>query len=124
MQTDQKIIYHIYPLGFCAVEEHNDFQAKPITRINKITNWLPHIKSLGCNTLLLGPIWESSAHGYDTADYLTLDRRLGNNADFKAVADSVHQAGMLLVLDGVFNHVGRHFFAFEEVVSNSLLSAM
>ena len=123
MQTDQKIIYHIYPLGFCAVEEHNDFQAKPITRINKITNWLPHIKSLGCNTLLLGPIWESSAHGYDTADYLTLDRRLGNNADFKAVADSVHQAGMLLVLDGVFNHVGRDFFAFSDVKENKQNSA-
>lgn len=123
MQTDQKIIYHIYPLGFCAVEEHNDFQAKPITRINKITNWLPHIKSLGCNTLLLGPIWESSAHGYDTADYFSLDRRLGCNVDFKAVADSVHQAGMSLVLDGVFNHVGRDFFAFRDVKENKQNSA-
>lgn len=116
MRTDRSIIYHIYPLGFCAVEPRNGFASEPVNRISKISGWLPHIQSLGCDTLLLGPVWESSAHGYDTADFLRLDRRLGSNDDFRAVAEAVHAAGMNLVLDGVFNHVGRDFWAFRDVV--------
>lgn len=69
MRTDRSIIYHIYPLGFCAVEPRNGFASEPVNRISKISGWLPHIQSLGCDTLLLGPVWESSAHGYDTADF-------------------------------------------------------
>ena len=116
MRTDRSIIYHIYPLGFCAVEPRNGFASEPVNRISKISGWLPHIQSLGCDTLLLGPVWESSAHGYDTADFLRLDRRLGSNDDFRAVVEAVHAAGMNLVLDGVFNHVGRDFWAFRDVV--------
>ena len=63
MRTDRSIIYHIYPLGFCAVEPRNGFASEPVNRISKISGWLPHIQSLGCDTLLLGPVWESSAHG-------------------------------------------------------------
>ena len=116
MRTDRSIIYHIYPLGFCAVEPRNSFTTNPVNRISKIENWLPHIKSMGCDTLLLGPVWEASAHGYDTADFFHLDRRLGSNEDFKAVAKAVHATGMNLVLDGVFNHVGRDFWAFRDVI--------
>ena len=118
MRTDRSIIYHIYPLGFCAVEPRNSFTTNPVNRISKIENWLPHIKSMGCDTLLLGPVWEASAHGYDTADFFHLDRRLGSNEDFKSVAKAVHAAGMNLVLDGVFNHVGREFWAFRDVREN------
>ena len=116
MRTDRSIIYHIYPLGFCAVEPRNSFTTNPVNRISKIENWLPHIKSMGCDTLLLGPVWEASAHGYDTADFFHLDRRLGSNEDFKSVAKAVHATGMNLVLDGVFNHVGRDFWAFRDVI--------
>ena len=116
MLTDRSIIYHIYPLGFCAVEPRNDFVSEPISRISKIKDWLPHIQNMGCDTLLLGPVWESSAHGYDTADFFQLDRRLGSNDDFRAVAKAVHSVGMNLVLDGVFNHVGRNFWAFRDVI--------
>lgn len=118
MWADHSFIYHLFPLGFCKTETVNDRVSVPRNRIGKIIDWLPHFQNLGVDTLLLGPIWEASAHGYDTADFFWLDRRLGSNDDFKKVAAKIHEAGMKLVLDGVFNHVGRDFWAFRDVCEN------
>ena len=112
------VFYHIYPLGFCGAPARNDFSAAPANRLDKISQWLPHIRVLGANALYLGPLFESSAHGYDTADYLTMDRRLGNNADLTRLSDQIHTCGMRLILDGVFNHVGRDFWAFRDLQRN------
>jgi glycosidase len=79
---------------------------------------LPHIRSLGANALYLGPLFESTAHGYDTADYFKVDRRLGNNETLKRLSDDIHRQGMHLILDGVFNHVGRDFWAFRDLQQN------
>ena len=84
-------------------------------RILKVLEWTEHLKALGANTILFGPLFESVSHGYDTADYYQLDKRLGTNEDFKVVCKKLHEEGFKVVLDGVFNHVGRDFFAFKDL---------
>lgn len=115
---DKSIFYHIYPFGFCGAPEHNDFRSQPVPRLEKIKYWLDHLQWLGVNSLYLGPIFESTAHGYDTADYYHIDRRLGTDSDMISLSQEIHRRGMHLVLDGVFNHVGRDFWAFKDVLSN------
>ncbi len=113
---DQAVFYAIYPLGFCDALRRNDFSAAPVPRLEKITSWLDHIQSLGANALYLGPVFESSWHGYDTADYYHVDRRLGTDSTLAGLSANLHQRGMHLVLDGVFNHVGRDFWAFRDLL--------
>ncbi|GAB6088536.1 alpha-amylase family glycosyl hydrolase [Spirochaeta dissipatitropha] len=102
---DGAVFYHIYPLGFCGSEG-----------LQKIIDQVPHIKDLGCEAVYLGPVFASSKHGYDTADYFRIDPRLGTESDFIRLADSLHAAGIRIVLDGVFNHVGRDFWAFKKLL--------
>jgi glycosidase len=109
------IFYHIYPLGFCGALERNDFRSTPAPRLLKVAGWIPHLLELGVNALYLGPLFESSYHGYDSADYRLVDRRLGTNQDLTTLSRRLHESGIRLVLDGVFNHVGRDFFAFRDV---------
>jgi glycosidase len=109
------IFYHIYPLGLSGAPAHNDFNAPPVHRLDDLIPWLDHIQSLGGNALYLGPVFQSTRHGYDTADYYQVDRRLGNRETLARFAAAVHQRGMKLVLDGVFNHVGRNFWAFKDL---------
>lgn len=115
MWADESVFYHIYPLGFCGAEKVNDFAAEPRPRLRKILSWIPHLCDLGINAVYLGPVFESAAHGYDTADYFWVDRRLGTNQDLKDVVSALHNQGIKVILDGVFNHVGRHFWAFEDL---------
>ena len=67
---------------------------------------------------IFSPVFESDTHGYNTRDYTKIDCRLGTNEDFKEVVDKLHAAGIKVVLDGVFNHVGRGFWAFQDVLKN------
>ncbi len=121
--TTQSFFYHIYPLGFCAAPHTNDFTSDPSPRLEKIHAWLDHIQSLGANAFYLGPLFESSSHGYDTADYYRVDRRLGTNETLAHLSADMHQRGMRLVLDGVFNHTGRNFWAFQDVLAHGERSA-
>ncbi|MBP1573573.1 MAG: maltodextrin glucosidase [Oscillospiraceae bacterium] len=123
MQWFQKAtFYHIYPLGYCGCEkEHTDSPAEQ-GRILKISQNAEYISSLGFTAVYLGPVFESDRHGYDTRDYTKIDSRLGSNDDFKAVCDALHKNGIRVVVDGVFNHVGRGFWAFEDVRKNGLSS--
>lgn len=111
-------IYHLYPLGQTATPRENNFNQPPEDRITQLYPWLDHLQWLGINTLFLGPILQSSSHGYDLADYLQIDRRLGTNQSFKTFANEVHRRGMRLILDAVFNHSGRDFFAFRDLQQN------
>jgi len=113
-----KIFYHIYPLGFCGSPKYNDFSSPAGNAFEKLALELDRIKNLGINALYFGPIFESSAHGYDTLDYFHVDRRLGNNESFSAFCKECHNRGIAVVLDGVFNHTGRHFFAFKDLQQN------
>lgn len=116
MWAYESVFYQIYPLGFCGAPFENDGVTE--SRINKVTDWIPHIKSLGCNAVYFSPVFESDTHGYNTRDYRKLDCRLGTNKDFAAVCGKLHENGIRVVLDGVFNHVGRGFWAFQDVLKN------
>lgn len=112
-------VYHIYPLGFCGCERtHAEGSPEPVNRIGKVIEWIPHLKKLHMNAVYFGPVFESVAHGYDTTDYKTIDVRLGTNKDFSEVCDTLHKNGIRVILDGVFNHVGRDHFAFKDVQKN------
>lgn len=116
MWANESVFYQIYPLGFCGAPFEND--GVTINRIHKVNEWIPHLKKLGINAVYFGPVFSSDTHGYNTRDYRQIDCRLGNNEDFKIVCDALHQEGIKIVLDGVFNHVGRGFFAFQDVMHN------
>ncbi len=109
------VFYHIYPLGMLAAPQRNDFSSPPVARLEQLYDWLDHIQALGANALYLGPLFESSEHGYDTVDYYHVDRRLGDNETLARLSAEVHRRGMRLILDGVFNHVGRDFWAFYDL---------
>ncbi len=111
------IFYQIYPLGFCDAPKKNTGEPT-VNRIDKIRRWIPHMKNLGVNALYLGPVFESGFHGYDTHDFRMVDSRLGTNEDFISVCNALSEAGISLILDGVFNHVGRGFFAFQDILKN------
>ena len=84
----------------------------------KIEEQIEHIKNLGINAIYFGPIFQSSYHGYDTIDYLKIDERLGTNSDFKNIVSKLHDNNIRVIIDGVFNHVGREFWAFVDVKNN------
>lgn len=109
----QNVFYQIYPLGLCGAPAENDNQTVP--RIQRLESWIPHIKKLGADAVYFCPVFESDRHGYDTRDYTKIDCRLGTNADFAALCKKFHENGIKIFLDGVFNHVGRGFFAFCDV---------
>ena len=114
MWAYESVFYQIYLLGFTGAPFENDGQT--CHRILKVIDWIPHIKKLGADAIYFSPVFESDTHGYNTRDYRRIDCRLGTNDDFKAVCRQLHDAGIRVVLDGVFNHVGRGFFAFQDVL--------
>ena len=113
MWYEESVFYQIYPLGFCGAPFEND--GKLEKRILKVLDWIPHMKKLGINAIYFSPVFESDTHGYNTRDYGLIDKRLGTNDDFKKVVKALHKEGIRVVLDGVFNHVGRGFWAFKDV---------
>lgn len=113
-----KVFYHIYPLGLGNCPKENDFHQEAGNFFEVFATDLDRIKNLGCNAIYLGPIFESSRHGYDTLDYYYIDRRLGNNQKFKEFCKTAHEKGFSIVLDAVFNHTGRDFFAFKDIQKN------
>lgn len=115
------VFYHIYPFGYCDVAPAAlpaDQPAADPAPLAQITDDLSRIAELGCNALYLGPLCESDAHGYDTRDYYTADRRLGTNAAVSDLVATAHERGFRVVLDGVFNHVGRGFGPFQDLLRN------
>ena len=111
---DGAVFYHIYPIGMTGAPRTNTFEAGE-HRLNKLLDWLPHIKEIGCDAIYIGPLFESVAHGYETADYKKLDSRLGDNNDLINFVKACHESGIKVIVDGVFNHVGREFFAFKDL---------
>ena len=116
MWAYESVFYQIYPLGFCGASFENDGVVEH--RIRKVEDWIPHMKKLGINAIYFSPVFESDTHGYNTRDYRKIDSRLGTNEDFKEVCEQLHENGIRVVLDGVFNHVGRGFSQFQDVVRN------
>lgn len=119
---DEAIFYHIYPLGLCDAPRENPY-GEPVHRLNSLKPWIDHIKEIGCNAIYIGPLFESVGHGYETTDYKKLDSRLGDNKDLTDFVADCHAKGIRVILDGVFNHTGRDFFAFQDIQKNREASA-
>ena len=116
MWAYERVFYQIYPLGFCGAPFEND--GKTVNRIQKVKKWIPHIQKLGANAIYFSPVFSSDTHGYNTRDFYQIDCRLGTNEDFADVCAALHKKDIKVVLDGVFNHVGRGFWAFQDVLKN------
>ncbi|MBR5584058.1 MAG: alpha-amylase [Lachnospiraceae bacterium] len=114
---DEAVFYHIYPLGLTGAPKQNSY-GEPVSRLNTVLPWIAHIKEIGCNAIYIGPLFESVGHGYETTDYKKLDSRLGTNEDLKNFVAECHKQGIRVILDGVFNHTGRDFFAFQDIKNN------
>ena len=114
---DEAVFYHIYPLGLTGAPKQNPYVA-PEHRLNTLLAWISHIRELGCNAIYIGPLFESVGHGYETTDYKKLDSRLGTNEDLTNFVKECHAQGIKVILDGVFNHTGRDFFAFQDIKKN------
>lgn len=119
---DEAVFYHIYPLGLCGAPKENPY-GEPVHRLNQLVPWIDHIKEIGCNAIYIGPLFESVGHGYETTDYKKLDSRLGDNTDLANFVADCHEKGIRVILDGVFNHTGRDFFAFQDIKNNRENSA-
>lgn len=115
---DNAIIYHIYPLGFCGAPKFNDGSEDAVYRLDKVLKWIPHLKEMNVDAVYFGPVFQSVEHGYDTIDYKKIDNRLGDNNSFRYICDRLHESGIRVILDGVFNHVGRKFPQFVDVQKN------
>lgn len=113
MWAYESVFYQIYPIGFCGAPYENNGVLEH--RIEKVVEWIPHMKKTGIDAIYFSPLFESDCHGYDTRDYQKIDCRLGTNEDFTKVCNELHKNKIRVVLDGVFNHVGRGFWAFQDV---------
>ncbi len=114
---DEAVFYHIYPLGLTGAPKQNPY-GEPQHRLNTLVPWITHIREIGCNALYIGPLFESVGHGYETTDYKKLDSRLGTNEDLANFVSECHKQGVKVIFDGVFNHTGRDFFAFQDIKKN------
>lgn len=84
-----------------------------------ITGKIPYLKDLGVQGIYLNPIFQSpSNHRYDTADYARIDSLLGDEKDFCQLLESLHEAGLRIMLDGVFNHCAWDHPFWQDVLQN------
>ncbi len=111
---DEAVFYHIYPLGLLGCPHENSY-GEPVHRLTDLAQWVEHVADMGFNGIYIGPLFESAGHGYETTDYKKLDSRLGTNEDLKVFVEDCHKRGIRVILDGVFNHTGRDFFAFRDI---------
>lgn len=116
MWAYESVFYQIYTLGLCGAPFENDGVQEH--RILKVQDFIPHLKRLGINAVYFSPVFESDTHGYNTRDYRRIDVRLGTNEDFRQVCTQLHENGIRVILDGVFNHAGRGFGPFLDVLKN------
>jgi glycosidase len=116
--AEHSIWWHVYPLGFSGAplrdRQDGDDAGGGLTQLQE---WLPYAVELGANGLLLGPVFASQTHGYDTVDHLRIDPRLGGEEDFDRLIEACRERGLRVVLDGVFNHVSREHRWFREALA-------
>ena len=121
MWAENAVFYQIMPIGLCGAPRKNplspdaDPDTQTVNRLAKLHDWIPHLQKLNVNALYVTPVFLSDSHGYNTRDFRRIDNRLGTNDDFRAFVDECHKAGIKVVIDAVFHHVGRNFRAFRDV---------
>ena len=121
-----KVVYQIFPSRFAASQpiDKELWYKAPITSkdnlhgdLRGIIDHLDHIQKLGIDVVYLTPIFKSdSCHKYDTTDYYQIDPSFGTTEDLKELVQKAHECGMKVVMDAVFNHTGRDFFAFKDII--------
>ena len=121
-----KVVYQIFPSRFAASQpiDKELWYKAPITSkdnlhgdLRGIMDHLDHIQKLGIDVMYLTPIFKSdSSHKYDTTDYYQIDPSFGTTEDLKELVQKAHECGMKVVMDAVFNHTGRNFFAFKDII--------
>jgi glycosidase len=116
--AETAIFWHVYPLGFLGAPHTATDAGAAAPRLRQLTNWLDYLLALGANGLLLGPVFASDTHGYDTTDHYRVDPRLGTEADLVNLFEEAADRGIRVVLDGVFNHVGRGFGQLADVIEH------
>ena len=116
--ANNAVFYQIFPLGYFGAPTVNDQTAKMVPRLKQIRNHYKHFQELGIDAVYFSPLFESGTHGYDTFDYFEIDRRLGDVKLFKQIVKELHEIGIKVVLDGVFNHTGKGHFAFKDLQKN------
>ena len=117
--VEHAIFWHVYPLGAVGAEATAAEAGDVVQhRLDRLVPWLDHAVVLGASGILLGPVFASSTHGYDTVDHFRVDPRLGDEADLVALVDAAHARGLRVVLDGVFNHVGQGFARFQDALTS------
>jgi glycosidase len=111
--------WHVYPLGATGAPIRDaDASAPVVHRLPRLEAWLDHVVELGLNGIALGPVFASSTHGYDTTDHFRIDPRLGDDDDFDRLVAAARDRGIRVLLDGVFNHVGREHPAFQAALAD------
>src|SRR5882757_6045791 len=115
--AEHAVWWQVYPLGFVDAEREASACAGVMHRLDHLVGWLDYAVNLGASGILLGPVFASSTHGYDTVDHFQIDKRLGDEADFDALIEAAHDRGLRVVLDGVFNHVGRDHQLFQRALA-------
>lgn len=111
------IWWHVYPLGAVGADTTGADRGRG-DGLARLVGYLDHLVALGCSGLALGPVFASETHGYDTVDHLRVDERLGDEHDLTALIDAAHERGVRVMLDGVFDHVGRSFGPFRAAVED------
>lgn len=111
------VVWHVFPLGFVGAPATAAEQHGTTPRLRRLLGWLDHLVELGANALLLGPVFAAETHGYDTVDHYRVDPRLGTEDDLLELFAAASARGVRVVLDGVFNHVGRSFPLLQDVVA-------
>ena len=109
-------IYHIYPIGFFGTAKLLKDTHGVSSTLLQLRNYYNYFIEMGVNVIQFGPLFISSSHGYDTIDYFNIDPRFGTNKDFKTIVRELHEIGIRVIIDGVFNHVSREFFAFQDLL--------
>ena len=111
--------WHVYPLGFTGADTTGASRALH-GGLAQLTAVLDHAVDLGASGLALGPVFASTSHGYDTIDHFRIDERLGTDDDFATLVEAAHARGLRVMLDGVFNHVGRDFAGPRELLTSNV----
>ena len=124
--AENKVVYQIFPSRFASSQpvDKEVWYKAPVTftdnlhgDLRGIIEHLDYVHSLGIDVLYMTPIFKSnSSHKYDTIDYYQIDPSFGTAEDLKELVQKAHEYGMKVVMDAVFNHTGKEFFAFEDIL--------
>ena len=125
------VVYNIFPDSFATSHKRisleslqMDYHGQTVKgklggTLRGVTENVDYLKDLGINCVYVNPIFAAGEyHKYDLLDYFHVDPVFGGDEAFREMVDTLHASGIRIIIDGVFNHCGWYFFAFDDVVRN------